>query len=119
MAVLLSFLLLIITVCGAFPFQSYDFPPQILLDEFIQEGEYRPYALWVDEGSWVVIEITSDVRLQIFISRRDESASYHVFGSEAYHRVFTLGEYNFPQNVSISLSPVLDGNIRMEIIDSS
>ncbi|MFW9944795.1 MAG: hypothetical protein ACFFB7_07345 [Candidatus Sifarchaeia archaeon] len=117
-AVLSSSLLVIITVCGAFPFQSYDFPPQILLDELIQEAEYKSYAFWVDEGSWVAIEITSDVRLQIYISRREESASYHVFSGEVYHRIFTLGEYDLPQNVSISISPSFDGNIRMEIIDS-
>jgi hypothetical protein len=119
MAVLLSFSVLIVSLAAVFPYESYDFPPQVLLDDLVPQGELWDYNLWIDEGSWLVIEVTSNVQLQFYAERRYGNSIFVLASWTSYHRVVTLGWVSFGQDFRISVTPLQDGNVTVEIIDSS
>jgi hypothetical protein len=112
---------LIITIVAAVPYTSYDFPPQVLFDEFMSIEERWEYYLWIDEGSWVVVEVTSDVQVEISVEYRNQygGLGFQLGPWTAYHRVVTLGELTIRQQVRMLVDSVWDGNVTVEIIDSS
>jgi hypothetical protein len=119
LAVLFSSSVLTISLAAVFPYASYDFSPQVLLDDFVPQGEPWDYSLWIDEGSWLVLEVTSEVRLMFNALLRYENSHITVSSWTSYHGVVTLGEDNLWGNYRISAAPVWDGNVTVEIIDSS
>jgi hypothetical protein len=111
---------LIIAVIAAIPYSSYDFPPQILLDEFMPSSTDWGYSLWVDEGSWVAIEINADVQVNILVVRQfSETETHHIGSWTVYSRIVTLRSGSSGQDLRISVNTVRDGNVTVEIIDSS
>ena len=121
LAVLMSSSVLMITLAAVVSYASYDFPPQVLLDEFMPIEERWEYYLSIDEGSWVVVEVTSDVQVEISVEYRNPYGHLEFqFGPwTAYHRVVTLGELTTRQQVRMLVDSVMDGNVTVEIIDSS
>ncbi|MHA2042187.1 MAG: hypothetical protein ACW975_10020, partial [Candidatus Thorarchaeota archaeon] len=67
LAILLSSSVLMTTTIACLPIASYDSPPRTLFDEFLPEGEFLGYDLWVDAGVWIAIEVFSefDARIRI------------------------------------------------------
>ena len=122
LAVLLTSFVLITTVIAAVPYASYDFPSQVLYDGFMPEGigDLWTYHLWVDEDRWVAIEISADVKVTIEVQEKISSTETRVTGPwTAYTRIVTLRSGSSGVEFSISLDPVRDGNVTVEIIDSS
>ncbi|MFW9913436.1 MAG: hypothetical protein ACFFEU_13245 [Candidatus Thorarchaeota archaeon] len=111
---------LIPTVIAAVPYASYDFPSQVLYDGFMQEG-FWTYHLWVDEDRWVAIEISADVPVGIDVSYyvASQNTHYEVSTWTGYNRIVTLKPDSYGAEFSITLDPVSDGNVTVEIIDSS
>ncbi len=121
LAILLSSSVLITTTIACFPIASYDLPPGPLFDEFLLEGKFLGYDLWIDAGVWVVIEVFSEFNARIRIETwvESERAAYILSDSTSTHEEFTLGKSSQGQSVFILIIPRLDTNVRAEIIDSS
>ncbi|MHA2118777.1 MAG: hypothetical protein ACW98J_07645 [Candidatus Thorarchaeota archaeon] len=125
LAILLSSSVLITTTIACLPIASYDFPPRTLFDEFLPEGKFLGYDLWVDAGVWIAIEVSSefDARIRIETWVESERATYLLSDSIDSHGVFTLGRSSQGQSVFILIIPrpcIFGGsNVRAEIIDSS
>jgi len=112
---------LMITLVAVVPYASYDFPPQVLFDEFMPIEERWEYYLWINSGSWVFVEVTSDVQVEISVEYRNPYGGLvlQLGPWTAYHRVMTLGGITIRQQVRMLVDSVWDGNITVEIIDSS
>ncbi|MHA2003246.1 MAG: hypothetical protein ACW960_03980 [Candidatus Thorarchaeota archaeon] len=121
LAILLSSSVLMTTTIACLPIASYDSPPRTLFDEFLPEGEFLGYDLWVDAGVWIAIEVFSefDARIRIETWVESERARYLLSDSTDSHGVFTLRSSSQGQSLFILIIPRIDGNVRAEVIDSS
>ena len=120
LAILLSSSVLITTAIACLPIASYDSPPRTLFDEFLPEGEFLGYDLWVDAGVWIAIEVFSefDARIRIETWVESERARYLLSDSTDSHGVFTLRKSSQGQSLFILIIPRTDGIVRAEVIDS-
>ncbi len=121
LAILLTCSVLVGTAIVFLPATTQDSPRPILFDKFLHEGEFFAYDLWVDAGDWIIIEIFSEVQTRIRVETwvESERATHRLGNSVDSHGVFMLKESAEGRYLYILLCPLLDGNVRAEIIDSS
>jgi hypothetical protein len=119
LAFLFSYSTLIIALVAAVPYDSYDFPPQVLFDDFLPQTEIWDYNPRIERGSWLILEVTSDVLVEIYAQQQGSGGIYMIGSWTAYRKTITLSQARFGEVFLVSVKPLQDGNVTVSIVDSS